>query len=202
MIQIDVSIDSKVSEEIGALIDSLTGSGLTDLNEVGGRQAREGAETYHLAFSQRGGWKGGRYMQGSLGKSGEFGSKVAAGWSFRTADPSGAVIGNNADYYAFKVNGGTITPKRVSWLTIPLIPDAKGRRVADYEIYARKKLFRPKGKNVLMEKTDDGGVRGVYALVKSVTMPPMPDAIPPEELLADEFSKGWLDALTDKLELL
>lgn len=53
-----------------------------------------------------------------------------------------------------------------------------------------------------MEKTEGGGVRGVYALMKSVTMQPMPGAIPPKDLLADEFTRGWLAALSDKIELL
>lgn len=79
-------------------------------------------------------------------ENGEFGENVAQGWNFIESDAEGAVIGNNADYYGFKVRGGTIRPKRVSFLTIPLIPDAKGRRAADYEIYAGVRLFRPKGK--------------------------------------------------------
>lgn len=62
-----------------------------------------------------------------MGKS-EFGENVAQGWAFVSSDADGAVIGNNADYYGFKVRGGTITAKRVSALTIPLIPEAKRSR--------------------------------------------------------------------------
>jgi phage gpG-like protein len=202
MIEIKVNVEAQVGEDLREFVSTLTGEGLAEINAVAGRYATNAAAEFHRKFSASGGWKGNRYMQGSTGRSGEFGENVAQGWKFIESDAEGAVIGNNADYYGFKVRGGTIRPKRVSFLTIPLIPDAKGRRAADYEIYAGVRLFRPKGKNVLMEKTEGGGVRGVYALMKSVTMQPMPGAIPPKDLLADEFTRGWLAALSDKIELL
>lgn len=203
MISINVSVKDQVSGQLADFISALTGSGLAELNEVGGRQAVNAARDFHNAFNQSGGWQGNRYMRSTAPgvKSGEFGANIAAGWFFKDSDADGATISNNAEHYGFRIRGGTITPKRVSWLTLPLVPEAKGIYAKTYQENTGKRLFRPKGKNVLMEKTDGGGVRGIYALVKSVTLPPFPDGLPPETLIAKEFTEGWLAALRDKVEL-
>ena len=93
--------------------------------------------------------------------------------------------------------------RRSGWtyLTIPLIEEAHGRRVRDYEL-AFGKLFKPKGKRVLMEKGEDGKARSVYALLKSVTQRPWPDALPPDEVLGGAFVDGFRGALSDWIETL
>lgn len=198
-LSIKVNVDDGASDAVRKLIDALSASKIGELNEVGGRAASNAATDFHREFDASGGWRGPRSFES--GRS-DFGAAVARGWHFETSDNEGATISNNAEHYGFKVRGGMITPKRVSYLTIPLIPEARGRRARDYEIFARLKLFRPKGKDVLMEKTPNGGVRGVYALLKSVTQRPWPDAIPPDGVLGDAFTEGWRLGLSDYIETL
>lgn len=81
---------------------------------------------------------------------------------------------------AGKVYGAIITPKNASALTIPLHQLAHGRRASVFEDETGKKLFRPKGKNVLM--ADIGGtVVPIYALVKRVRMRADAEALPDED---------------------
>lgn len=195
MIKIEINVTDHVSQSLRNIISGLKGSEMAELNEVAGRAAVNAAIKYHRDYDKAGGWRGKRYLGSAKGEGGSFGSSVAAGWHFQSSDSAGAVIVNNADYYAFKVRGGTITPKRAQFLTIPLIREACGVPVKDYaSVYQQntgRKLFRPKGKSVLMEKTDDGKARSVYALVRSVTMRPWPNAIPDEGLIAAAFAKRW-----------
>lgn len=199
MISIDVSIDDNASGMLKGLIRGLSGEALEELNEVGGRGGVNAAKQFHKTFDEHGGWRGSD-STGS-GASG-FGANIVAGWFFKASDRSGAIISNNADHFGFKVRGGTIVPKRVNWLTIPLIAEARGRRVRDYEIAFERRLFRPKGKNVLMEKVGKGEVRSVYALLKQVTQQPWPDALPPDSVLAEGFVEAFQGGLEDWIETL
>ena len=64
----------------------------------------------------------------------------------------------------------TIRPRRAKALTIPLSRISYNKRVADLERDGHE-IFRPKGKNILAERKGDDGMRPLYALVKSVTIP-------------------------------
>jgi hypothetical protein len=46
------------------------------------------------------------------------------------------------------------------------------------------------------------GIRAVDALVKSVTLPPMPEAVPPREVIAEEFAGAWNGELADRISRL
>ena len=70
-----------------------------------------------------------------------------------------------------------ITPKRAGALTIPLHRVAYGKRVADLRDTGHV-LFRPKGKNILAEKSGTGRLRPLYALVRSATVPKDPGLLP------------------------
>jgi hypothetical protein len=192
MIGTRVSVTDGASPELAAFISALTGPEMVELNTVAARAATNAAREFHAEFDKRGGWRA------TGGGGSAFGADVAAGWNFRSADATGATIGNDADHYAHKVRGGTIRPKRVSALTIPIAAEAHGRRAADYEIFFRVKLFRVKGKNVLFENRD-GKLRAVYALVKSVTQGPWPEAVPPLDVLGDAFRFRWREELAQKL---
>jgi hypothetical protein len=195
MIKIKANIEDNASPALRAVIGALTGAKAESFNALGGRAAVIAAKAYHRDFDKAKGWRGARYLGPSQGDGGSFGAAITAGWNFQSSDQSGATIVNSAQFYAHKVTGGTITPKRAKWLTIPLIAEAKGLRVFSYQEITGKRLFRPKGKNVLMEKTADGGIRSVYALVRSVTHKPTPGALPDKSLLADAFVKRWREAL-------
>jgi hypothetical protein len=196
MVEIKVNVEDNASPALRAVIGALTGPKMKSFNALGGRAAVLAAKAYHREFDKNKGWRGKRYLGPSQGEGGSFGAAITAGWNFQSSDQSGAVISNAAQFYAFKVTGGTITPKRAKFLTIPLIAEAKGLRVFSYQQITGKRLFRPKGKDVLMEKMDGGGIRSVYALLRSVTTGPTPGALPDESLIAEAFANRWREALT------
>lgn len=65
--------------------------------------------------------------------------------------------------YAIHVYGGTIKPTGGrKFLTIPLVPDAAGLSVKDYERNRGRELFRLPGTRVLVEKRTRGGDRSAF----------------------------------------
>lgn len=202
MIEVGVNIVDKAGPALGKLIKLLEGQEISQLNEVGARSAANSSIEYHRAFNQKKGWRGSNYLSGPSRKSGDFGQNIILGWNFVSATKIGATIQNGAPFLSHKVTGGTIRPKRAKALTIPMVSEAVGRRAADYQSTTGNRLFGVKGKNALFEKTESGGVRAVYALVKQVTQKPWPGALPDESLLQDSFTKGWMGAFFDKIESL
>lgn len=219
MIQVTVNVTDGLSPMLREFISALDGAKAAELNEVGGRSAVNAAVKYHREFDKAGGWKGKRHLGPSGGDGSSFGADVARGWHFVESGKTGAVIANNATHYAFKVTGGTITPKRAKALTIPLIQEARGIYASVYQQNTGRRLFSIKGKNALFERiagyiTGSRGrkgtagttsigttsIRAVYALVKSVTMGPWPNAVPPSDLIASQFKVAWLTALEGVIE--
>ena len=133
------------------------------------------------------------------------------------------------DYrFNIQLFGGTVFPTGGrKCLTIPLVAEARGLLARDYELESGHRLFTIKGRNALFEKTDAratehtpsgqtgrvrganrsftvslaalSGIRPVYALARSATIPRDPDALPPDaDLLnalrdqADKFTSETL----------
>jgi len=121
---------------------------------------------------------------------------TASGWSITKASGASVTYSNAAIGLAHKVTGGTIRAKRRKFLTIPIVPEAHGVSVRDYS-QRFSPLFRVKG--VLAEKDEDSesGIRPVYALKKSVTHKPWPNALPPEASYVDAI----MDTALDYIEL-
>lgn len=96
-------------------------------------------------------------------------------------------IAHQEGFY-MRVHGGTIVPREAKALTIPGIPEAAGKSVAEYEAASGHKLFRPAGARYLAF-SDDGGesVTLAYFLVKRVTRVADPDALPSMEKLSDSL---------------
>lgn len=219
MIRITANVSDEAGETLRSLISSLTGPEASALSEGGGITARNAAIKYHRDFDRSGGWKGKRFLGDSSGQGSGFGANVARGWMLESFDPTGATISNDAEHYAFKVSGGTIRPKRAKALTIPLIPEARGKRASVYSQDTGRRLFTIKGKNALFERIDSitigprgrrgqgGGtqirtnsIRPVYALLQSVTMGPWAGALPPDDLIADAFIEGYQEGIMDIIE--
>lgn len=220
MIGVHVNVADGASPTLREIISSLTGAEAEELNAIGGRAAAQEAARFHREFDQAGSWRtSGRGSGGS-----RFGADVAQGWAFLTADRSGALIYNDADHYRFKVEGGAIRPKRVRYLTIPIIEEARGLRAETYVQNTGNRLFTIPGRSALFERTNapngesvtkrtrgrhrdgsverirrKGGIRAVYALVRSVTLPPMPEALPPEDDLREAYADAWITALIDNI---
>lgn len=119
---------------------------------------------------------------------------TASGWAIARATGRSVTFANAAIGLAHKVTGGTIRAKRKKFLTIPIVPQAHGMTATSY---ARKysPLFMVKG--VLAEKTEDG-IRPVFALKKSVTHKPWPNALPPEESYVTAMLNSALDYIIEK----
>lgn len=219
MIEIKVNVADGASPALAALISALTGPQALDLSEQGGIAARNAAVEYHREFDQSGGWRGKRYLGPGPNDGSDFGADVARGWALESFTAGGAVIANDATHYKFKVTGGTITPKRAKALTVPLVQEAKGMRASVYQQNTGHRLFTIKGKHALYERLETitsgargrrgragstsirkSGIRAVYALVKSVTMGPWPNAVPPEELIADAYTAQYRLGLEEIIE--
>ena len=80
-----------------------------------------------------------------------------------------------------------ITAKRARALTIPLDRVSHGKRVADLRREGHE-IFRPKGTNILAETKGSGknkGLRPLYALVQSVTIPKDEGLLPTRDNIRD-----------------
>ena len=225
MIHATITFKDEASKDLAKFISALTGPQAAEFNEQGGLAARNAAIAYHRQFDQSGGWRGKRYLGTGPNGGSSFGADVARGWSLTAHDSGGATISNDANYYAFKVTGGTIKPKRGKYLTIPLIPEAKGLRVKTYEENTGKRLFSLPGRKVLFEATKGEGtsslvnqengfrkgegrinvaarteMRPVYALLTSVTQGPWPHALPPNDVLVDAYADTYRESLIEVIE--
>ncbi|CAB4152655.1 hypothetical protein UFOVP612_18 [uncultured Caudovirales phage] len=123
---------------------------------------------------------------------------TASGWAIARATGSSVTFANSAIGLAHKITGGTIRAKRNKFLTIPLVPKAHSVRASDYSKNISP-LFRVKG--VLAEKDEDSptGIRPVYALKKSITHKPWPNALPPEASYIDALLDTALDYIENDL---
>lgn len=88
--------------------------------------------------------------------------------------------------------GVTITPKNAKWLTIPLIPAAKGKRASDFG----DTLFYHKSEDedhaFLSRDKGNGNIENVFLLTKSVT-------IPERSFLRSGFDEN-VDKIMNKME--
>ncbi len=93
--------------------------------------------------------------------------------------------------FAIRVHGGTIVPRERKVLTIPGIPEAYGKSVAEYEQESGVRLFRPAGARY-MAFSEDGGesVTLAYFLVPRVNIPADPEALPPTGQLKEALVKA------------
>ncbi len=132
---------------------------------------------YHAGMD----WKGSGWIPPSLG----FAKKVVAGWQPPAVSGNRVTVTNTFGLLKWKVTGGSITPKTASFLTIPLISEAKGKSVAEFKAGSSEPLFR--AGNAICRKLG-GRLQAVYALSKGVTQAPWKDALPSEDALALVFT--------------
>lgn len=151
------------------------------------------------------------------GQKTNFWKQVADATVMTEATAAGAVVSIAETRYRIHLFGGTIKPTGGrKFLTIPLVKEAHGRRVAEYESATGRKLFRLGRTNLLMERTDNGTssltkagegtvktrsgfkkvnlgartqMRPVYALKTSVTIKQDPNALPDRQKLVAALSE-------------
>lgn len=97
-------------------------------------------------------------------------------------DGLAVTVSINHPSIAQKVHGGTIVPKRVSALTVPVTAEAYGRFARVFESETGKKLFLVKGGGSegtgLLAVAEGAGIKVHYVLRKKVTQKPDAKALP------------------------
>lgn len=161
------------------------------------------------------------------GRRSNFWAEVARSVFVSKATAQNVTISIGHPAIGIRYHGGTIVPKRVKFLTIPLVPEAYGKTALTYESNVAALALRSKsparrargeqisaalrsgqrggalfpvrtkaGKLVLAEHTSDGGMRPVFALVRSVKINPDKTALPSEEA----FTAAVMSELNDYAE--
>lgn len=146
-----------------------------------------------------------------------FWKQVSDATVMTSADEHGAVVSIAERRFRIHLFGGTIRPTNGrKFLTIPLVREARGKRVSEYEARTGRKLFRPGFKNVLLERSAagttgliggrtvtvrrrgayreigtpvKGKARAIYALKKQVTIKADPRALPATAKLVQALSE-------------
>ena len=83
------------------------------------------------------------------------------------ATASKALVGSNLEYAKIHHTGGTIKPKRATYLTIPLNKKAAATTARQWQ-----NTFVAKG--CIFHKKENGDIEPIYALKKQVIMPARP----------------------------
>ena len=87
-------------------------------------------------------------------------------------------VGTNLIYLGFLHFGGVIRPRKAKALTIPIAPEAEGKRARDFDntFILKPKPGDPQSAGIIMQKIGDGpnDIRPLFALRKSVRIAPRP----------------------------
>ena len=91
-----------------------------------------------------------------------------------------------------KITGGTIRPKNVKALTIPIHPSAYGVRASFLAIAEGVRLFvlKQRNGNAFLAGKKDGTLIRYYLLRYEVTQAPWPRTMPTPRTIRDQFIKG------------
>lgn len=157
-----------------------------------------------------------------------FWGDIAEATSLGQVTSEGADVNVADSRFRIHLFGGVIKPTGGrKFLTIPLIREAHGLRVREYERTTGRKLFKPRNSNVLMERTDEGTssfsggsgtvrtrggfrsvnirsastVRPVYFLARQSKIHADPRALPPTDQLIGalmETGEDWINRQAGK----
>jgi hypothetical protein len=197
MKEFSVTVKDDLSPTIRRALVALGPGNRRKINNVAARESLNALRRYHRAFDEAGKWRTTRPGGGGS----VFGSNIVRGWGVSKVSAGGATLTNQAPYLGFKIRGGTVRAKRWKYLTIPLVPEAKGRFAKEYQRVTGKKLFRP-GKSMVLAEADKGSSRGfkaIYALKETTKHKPLPGAMPAPEVYAAPFVKSIIDQLSSAL---
>jgi hypothetical protein len=131
-----------------------------------------------------------------------FFAKAARSTEF-SSDESGVTVSIHQPGMALQFHGGTVTPVNAKMLTIPVSPEAYGKRAGEFDnlqiVFGRSTQdgrIRPIG---LAPKSKKGEQPGLYyALVYSATIQPDPTVIPTSQQIASAVISALQDALRAK----
>ena len=138
------------------------------------------------------------------GQRTNFWNQLASSVNAPTITDTTAVISISDPRAAHKHLGGTVTAKRSKFLTIPIAPEAHGRRASVLEGELGIKLFLLKGaNNPMLAAMVDGGLKTFYVLKRSVEQGPDPKEgiLPPDEDIKTAALAAAQAALQRQLKL-
>ena len=126
-----------------------------------------------------------------------FWAKIESATSMTSSSAKTATVTIADDRFGAKVSGAVITPKSGKALAIPLTDEAYGKWPAQWD-KAALQLIPRKGKPPILATIDDNDeIRAQYVLLRRVTTPADPDALPSEHSFwehvldeADEYFKS------------
>lgn len=121
------------------------------------------------------------------GKRTNFWTAVAASVNSPTSAPGKIVIPINHPAIAQKVFGGTITAKKTKNLAIPIAPEAHGKSP---RVFSNLQFAMTKAGVKLLGLRQDGSVKWLYVLKKSVTQRPDPKALPQDAVMGAAMEKA------------
>ena len=195
-LQYEINVEDHASGAINSLLVLLEPEALKELNQVAGNASLMALKDYHGEFDSSGGWTNPSLPTHGAGRNSTgFGMDITAGWGLNDVNSEGVSLVNGHPLLSFKIRGGEIRAKNSKWLTIPMVPEAHGVKAADYA----NELFINKKKTALLEQLEDGSIRAVYALRKSVTQKPTKGAMPKEDVYFSPFINTIIDHLDEAL---
>ncbi len=193
---IEISVTQDTATAKLAELGRITGDPAT-LLMMSAKKIKDFVQLYHEGFD--GAWRGSHYMSGP--HSGEWEKEVAASWQEPVLiDNHVAMVVNTHPHLAHKITGGTITPVHAKYLTIPLVPEAKGVPAREFsDSLFVIKTHGPASQGVLAKNVHTGSgkragfdVVPIYALVDSVEQYPWPGAMPPQMELQAIFDESFM----------
>ncbi len=116
--------------------------------------------------------------------------KAADAVSFK-ALTDGVIVSASQVGLRQRLLGGTITPKRAQLLTIPVHPEAHGKRAGEFNDLSFIKTGGGRGATAVLAKTGQGNIFEVfYVLVKSVTQQGDPTVLPEEREISSSAERA------------
>ena len=187
---IPINVTDNATPALQQVLGMLGDQEREDLNRIGAAAAVEGAKDYHRQFDAQGGWFNlGAPTWGQGRSRTQWPRDVARAWATGSVGANKAVIINAHPHYRFKVYGGTIRGN--PWITIPIDPRAHGRTTKQFERVTGFRLFRPRGRDVLMFVEVKGTpAKTAYALKRAVTHERWPGALPVDDVFLEPFIKA------------
>lgn len=189
-VAVSIDINDQVTPGLRRVLNLLGPRERVDLNRIGARAAVESVKSYHRNFDAAGGWFNRGLPTWGPGRSRtQWPRDVTRAWATGSVDANRAVIVNAHPHYRHKVYGGTIRGN--PWITIPIDPRAHGRTTRQFERVTGARLFRPRGRDVLMFVERPGTpARTAYALKRTVSHKPWPGALPVDDVFLEPFVRA------------
>lgn len=184
-----------VDESVLALLSIIKPSTRRTAVRVGAKSANDAVKGWYRAKGRQH-WAGTGPTQGP-GRKASGWWRGTSRWVIDSATENGATMSNSHIGLAHKITGGVIRAKRKAFLTIPVHPKAHGLTAKTFS-QTIAPLFRVK--NVLAMQEQNGGIKPVFVLKKSVNQAPWPNAMPSDDVFMKPFEEAVVDAIEQSFQ--